>query len=231
MHEEVKDTGHYNVQKAKIQLPANINFDLFEQLCEGYWDYQLRYFIKFGFPLDFPHEQHLKLQSTETSYNSAVKFPSHVDTYIKTEAEHAAICGPYKNPPYGTNTQVSPFMSREKPDSKNRSIIIDLSWPPGASINSFTAANLYLTTAYKLQYPTIHNITDHLKSLDGDSQLFKIDLSRAFRQLRIDSRDYNLLTLKWGGQYYSDVYIYIYFFIHFLKASQGVTRSKYTENE
>ena len=69
----------------------------------------------------------------------------------------------------------------------------------GASINSFTAANLYLTTVYKLQYPTIDNITDHLNSLGEGAQLFKIYLSRAFRQLRIDPRDYNLLTMKWGG--------------------------------
>ena len=206
VHEEVKNTGLYNFQKAKVQLPSSINFELFEKLCEGYWDYQLPYFIKFGFPLDFPHDKQSKLQSADTNHNSAVNFPSHVDCYLKTEAGHAAIYGPYKDPPYGTNTQVSPFMSRDKPDSSNRRIIIDLSWPMGASINSFTAANHYLTTVYKLQYPTIDNITEHLNSLGEGSQLFKIDLSRAFRQLRIDPRDYNLLTLKWGGQYYSDVY-------------------------
>ena len=185
VHEEVKNTGLYNFQKAKIQVPSSINFELFEKLCEGYWDYQLPYFIKFGFPLDFPQDKQSELQSTEISHNSAVNFPSHVENYLKTEAEHAAIYGPYRDPPYGDKTQVSPFMSREKPDSLNRRIIIDLSWPVGASINSFTLANLYLTTVYKLQYPTIDNITDHLNSLGEGSQLFKIDLSRAFRQLRI----------------------------------------------
>ena len=97
-------------------------------------------------------------------------------------------------------------MSREKPDNPNRRIIIDQSWPQDASVNSVTAANLYMTTVYKLQYPTIDNITGHLNSLSEGSKIFKIDLSRAFCQLRINPRDYNLLTLKWGGQYYSDVY-------------------------
>ena len=120
VHFEVKSTGLHNFQQAKIQPPSNINFQLFEQLCEGYWDYQLPYFIRFSFPLDFPHEQEIKLQSTENSHNSAVNFPSHVDTYIKTEAKHAAICGPYKEPPYGPSIHVSPFMSREKPDSQNK---------------------------------------------------------------------------------------------------------------
>ena len=156
--------------------------------------------------MDFPHDQESKLKSTESSHNSAIKFPFHVESYVHTEMKHAAIYGPYKNPPYCNSTQASPIMSREKADSHNRRITIDFSWPPEESINSCTAANLYLTTAYKLQYPTIDNVTDHLNSLEEDSELFKIDLSRAFRQLRIDPRDYNLLTLKCGDHFYSDVY-------------------------
>ena len=35
--------------------------------------------------------------------------------------------------------------------------------------------------------------------------LFKIDLSRAFRQLPIDPGDYNLLCLHWKDGFYSDV--------------------------
>ena len=56
-HKEVKATGTYNFQQAKIQLPSKINFDLLEGLSRDYWDYQLPYFLKFGFPLDFPHEK------------------------------------------------------------------------------------------------------------------------------------------------------------------------------
>ena len=89
-------------------------------------------------------------------------------------------------------------MSREKADSDNRRIIIDLSWPKGVSINNFTPPNVYLNTVYKLQYPTIDNITEALASLGQGAYLYKIDLSRAFRQLRIDPIDYSLLCLKWG---------------------------------
>ena len=53
VHAEVKATGQFNFQNAKIQLPSKINFKLFESLCS---DYQLPYFVKYGFPLDFPHE-------------------------------------------------------------------------------------------------------------------------------------------------------------------------------
>ena len=205
-HKEVKATGVYNFQQAKIQLPSNINFQLLEDMSRDYWDYQLPYFLKFGFPLDFPHEKSNLLISTEDSHASAKNFPSHVQTYLDTEMEHKAIFGPYRDPPYGESTHVSPFMSREKPDSDNRRIIIDLSWPLGAFVNNFTKSNVYLNTVYKLQYPTIDNIISTLIKSGPGTLLYKVDLSRVFRQLRIDPIDYNLLCLKWGSKYFSDTF-------------------------
>ena len=206
VHNIVKATGKYNFEEAKIQMPSTINFELLESICTNYWDYQLPYFLKFGFPLDFPHDCENRLVSTEESHASATKFPAHVSEYINTERAHKAIYGPYTEPPYGSATHVSPFMSREKPDSTNRRIIIDLSWPENASINHFTTANMYLDTVFKLRYPTVDNITEELLRMGGTPHLYKIDLSRAFRQLRIDPRDFNLLTLKWDGAYFADTF-------------------------
>ena len=59
---------------------------------------------------------------------------------------------------------------------------------------------------YKLQYPTINNITDKLEETGTQGHLHKVDLSRAFRQLRIDPKDYNLLCMKWKNKYFSDTY-------------------------
>ena len=205
-HNVVKATNKCNFEEAKIQLPSNINFKLLEELCKDYWDYQLPLFLKYGFPLDFPVNQETKLISSEVNHSSAVKFPTHVQHYLDTEKQHKAIYGPFKDPPYGDKTQVSPFMTRDKTDSENRRVIIDLSWPQGASINHFTVPNLYLNGVYKLQYPTIDNITDILQEFGTKARLYKIDLSRAFRQLRIDPKDYNLLCLKWQDSYYSDTF-------------------------
>ena len=165
-HNIVRSSGKYNFEGARIQLPSKINFDLFDELAKDYWDYQLPAFLRFGFPLDFPHDQEHNLQSTENNHASAVNFPDHVETYINTELAHKAIFGPYIDPPYGSQTHVSPFMSREKSDSNNRRIIIDLSWPDQASINYFTKANVYLNTVYKLQYPTVDDITEKLLDIE-----------------------------------------------------------------
>ena len=133
--------------------------------------------------MDFPHQQEKKLQSAKDNHTSAIQYPDYVETYIKTEQDYKALFGPFETPPCGDNTHVSPFMSRDKPDSENRRIIIDLSWPSEASVNHFTTANMYLSTVYKLQYPTVDNITETLLRLGSEAVIYKIDLSRAFRQL------------------------------------------------
>ena len=204
VHERVRSTGKYNYEEAKIQLPSRINFELLTELSEDYWDYQLPLFLRFGFPLDFPKNKENDLQTTDENHASAVRYGSHIDTYLATERKLKAITGPYKDPPYGDMTQISPFMTRNKNDSANRRVIIDLSWPAQASINYLTVPNMYLNTAYKLQYPTIDDITKALLEMENTPKMYKIDLSRAFRQLPIDPYDYNFLCLKWKGEYYSD---------------------------
>ena len=96
-------------------------------------------------------------------------------------------------------------MSRPKPDSESRRVIIDLRWPDKASVNYFTLDNVYLDAAFKLQYPSIDAITQHLVQLGNKALIYKIDLSRAFRQIPIDPYDYNLLCLKWKGAYFCDL--------------------------
>ena len=64
-----------------------------------------------------------------------------------------------------------------------------------------------MNTVYKLQYPTIDSITQHLVKLGKGALLYKIDLSRAFRQLPIDPHDYDLLVLNWQNSYYCDLFM------------------------
>ena len=136
--------------------------------------------MKFGFPLDFPKEKENQLQASKENHASAMQYKRHIDAYLDTEKKLKAITGPYKDPPYGTTAQISPFMTREKSNSSKCRVIIDLSWPAQASINYFTVLNMYLGTAYKLQYPTVVDITEALLEIKTSPNMFKIDLSRAF---------------------------------------------------
>ena len=118
---------------------------------------------------------------------------------------------------------MSPFITRNKPDSNKRRVIIDLSWPHGASVNQYTKANEYLGTAFKLNYPSVDTFVERLVSLGRGCHMLKIDLSRAFRQLKVDPADYPLLCLKWQGSYYLDT---AYAFGH-RTGSMGCSRLSY----
>ena len=61
--------------------------------------------------------------STEVNHASADQFPKDITNYLSWEIGHKAIAGPFENPPFSSTTQVSPFMSRPKPDSDNRRVI------------------------------------------------------------------------------------------------------------
>ena len=111
VHKVVKEIGKYNFEGVRIQLPSKINFQLLEQLAQEYWDYQLPYFLKFDFTLDFPHKNDNKVVSAQENYAPAKQYPDHVEKCIDTEKEHKSIFGHFSDPPYGDITHVSPFMS------------------------------------------------------------------------------------------------------------------------
>ena len=147
---------------------------------------------------------HEDLISCSDSHPSALQFPDHVTAYLQDEIQHQAIFGPFKNKPFGEITHISPFITRNKQDSDKRRVIIDLSWPIGASVNCRTDSNEYMGTAFKLCYPSVDTFTDRLRQLGRGALMHKIDLSRAFRQLKVDPADYPLLCLLWQDEYYVD---------------------------
>ena len=92
----------------------------------------------------------------------------------------------------------SPFITREKPESDNRRVTVDLSWPRGQAVNSVFASDTYMGTQFLLTYPSVDDITTKVISLGQGSKLYKLNISRAFRHINMDPSDYNKLGLKWG---------------------------------
>ena len=56
-------------------------------------------------------------------------------------------------------------------------------------------------TEFALVLPTVNHITDQLKVLGRGAHLYKIDISRAFRHIKVDPLDYDLLGLHWRHVY------------------------------
>ena len=83
-------------------------------------------------------------------------------------------------------------MTREKQGSAERRTIMDLIGPIGAAVNTAIHIFCYLNT---FQYPSIDHIVDIVKHLGTGSLLSKVDISKAFRHLRIDPVNIDLLGL------------------------------------
>ena len=57
----------------------------------------------------------------------------------------------------------------------------------------------------QLKYLTVDSLVEKIKVYGPDALLFKADLPRAFRNVRIDPVNYDLLGLNWCQQTYVDV--------------------------
>ena len=191
LHKYVNSFKCPNFLGARVQVNFDMNLDLVDLLAKDYWGWQLPLYLRYGFPMDFKGKLE-DLTSTMHSHASARQHPEHVKAYLQDEINHRAIFGPFHSEPFGQDTHVSPFITRSKQDSEKGRVIIDLSWPPGASVNDFTDSNEYRGTAFKLTYPSVDSFTDRLRQLENGALMHKIDLSRAFRQWKVDPADFPL---------------------------------------
>ena len=199
-HRKVRESNHFNYMQSQIVLPSELNPDAWDTYLNQYWDKQLTLLIRYGFPLDF--NTNYTLSHQESNHKSANDFKNDVKAYLQEEIDLGAILGPFKQPPL-KNLHISPFMTRPKPQAIHRRVIVDLSHPKNASVNAGVAPDLYLGTKFLLTLPTIDDVTKKIRQLGKGSLLFKIDISRAFRHIKIDPLDYNLLGLKLD-QYFID---------------------------
>ena len=81
---------------------------------------------------------------------------------------------------------------------------MDLSWPPGRSVNNGINKDCYLGRKVKLKFPKVDDLARCIYQLGPGCLQFKTDLHRAFRQMYIDMLDIPLVGFKWRGKYYYD---------------------------
>ena len=55
-----------------------------------------------------------------------------------------------------------------------------------------------------LRFPTVDNIVNSIRNTGNFPVLFKDDVARAFRNLRVDSADGLKFGIKWQNSYYLD---------------------------
>ena len=166
----------------------------------NYWDQQLCDLLEFGFPLDF--DRTCPLDPIEENHTSANENVEDISQFLEEEIKYQAILGPFDKKPI--DMHVSPLLVRDKQNSTSKKTIMDLSWPKGASVNNGVAKDIYLGTPYELNYPSVDCVMNSLQNLGPSAQIYKIDISRAFRQIKIDPGDIDLLGIKFQDKYFID---------------------------
>ena len=156
--------------------------------------------LEYGFPLDF--DRKCFLNSVEQNHTSANENKSHIAKFLEEELEHEAILGPFSDKPI--DMHISPLLVKDKQNSSTKRTIMDLSWPKGASVSNGVSKDIYLGTHYDLKFPSVDLIMNSLRNLGPSAQMFKIDISRAFRHIKIDPGDIDLLGIKFENKYFLD---------------------------
>lgn len=203
IYQAVLKTGLPNFAAAKIPLQSGINVQQWKEALVAYHDQELIQFLDFGWPLGFYKKR--PPVSVTVNHQSAKDHPEHVKAFIHNECELNALLGPFHSPPFEPWTRVSPMMTRPKKDSEARRVIVDLSFPAGADVNSGIDIDSFLGTNIRFTLPSIQDLITRLQLLGPNAQIWKADLSRAYRQLRIDPLDVPLLGIKFENKYYLDL--------------------------
>ena len=198
----VKGSGKYNFEGERRRVPSGLNIQAWRMHLEGYGDPLLGDFLEFGWPVGCDRSVHVS--SMSPNHSSALQFSEHIDHYISTECSHGALLGPFDGPPI-VNLHISPLMTRLKRDSPHRRVIMDLSFPHGWSVNDSISSAMYVDGPAVVKLPSVYTMERKLLDLGRGAWMYKSDLARGYRQLRVDPADWDLLGFEHNGKFYVDI--------------------------
>ena len=142
LYTAVKSKNAQNYAGARQYIKMSLNIDNWEKEATGHRDDQMvLQGIKYGFPIQYQGPPQYENKAT-INHSSAMKFPESIDEYISKEIKYGALEGPFKTPPYTPWFTTSPLMTREKADSQERRVIVDLSFPDGG-INAHIQPHIF----------------------------------------------------------------------------------------
>ena len=195
-------SGAYNCQRARIRVPSGLCIPAWRRYLNHYHDARIVDYLECGWPVNFKAGS--PLCATHDNHASARDHESHIDHYVRTELGERALAGPFAGPPVST-IHLSPLMTKPKRDSSHRRVIMDLSWPRGESVNDGVDIDNYIDGPAAVHLPTADYMVDRLLQLGPGAYLYKTDLARGYRQLRVDPGDWPLLGFKHNGAYFMDL--------------------------
>ena len=122
-----------------------------------------------------------------------MQHPQAVQQYISKEIALGAMLGPFHETP-SPYFHCSPLLTHPK-DGNKRRVILD---------NDKVVKLKFDRSDFDLKFLSIDNIVDRINCVKGEVRLAKVDVARAFRNLRVDPADALKLGIRWKGDYFLD---------------------------
>ena len=203
LHQEVLEGGYPNRWGARRPVKSTWNTDLLDQLLIDYEDKDVVEWIRYGWRSGWLPTMTAPVITTK-NHKGATEYPEVLEKYITKEQSKNVVMGPYNKIPFQGNVGISPLSTQPKKDMGDRRIILDLSFPMGRAVNDGMIKDNYLGFQAKLSFPKVDDFAFRIFSIGTDCMMFKVDLSRYFRQLPLDPGDYSLIGYIVAGKLYFD---------------------------
>ena len=200
---KVRATGLPNHAAARIPVPSALNIPRWRALLSDYHDTSLVDYLEYGWPADYTGEQP-PVPATDNHRED----PAHLEwiqKYVRKELSMGALLGPFSAPPFTPWAQTSPMMTRPKKNTTERRVIVDLSFPRGASVNAGIRSGQYQGRPSTYTLPGIMDLAQEVSKLGTNCFLWSSDLARAYRQLRTCPLSVPLLGITLDGATYFDI--------------------------
>ena len=197
----IHESGVPNYRQVRVPITSGINVEAWKRHRYDYKDQLIIQYLQFGFPLSIKEPDSLCKQNPKNHF-SAIQHSKAISDYLTKEGNFGAILGPIKNVT-DCPMHCSPLLTRPK-DIDKRRVILDLSFPPGGSLNDHVDRECFDASAFSLRFPSIDTIVHEISKYGDDVTLAKIDIERAFRNLRVEPADAMKLGIKWENDAYID---------------------------
>ena len=198
LHETIKESGKPNVVGERIPLVSRWNIPFLKRELGGYEDEAVAEYCEFGWPINISDKVFGK-RRVPRNWRSATDHAEQMSKYIERERREGTLLGPFDSNPFSSRAIISPLSTVEKRDSEERRVIMDLSFPPGDSVNDRIPKDQYMGQEMTLRYPKVDSLVELVKKKGPGCALMKVDLKRAYKQIQVDPGDWNFLGLTWDG--------------------------------
>lgn len=201
LHDSILLSRKPNYVYCHTPVHTDLNIPMWRKYSAGYHDSKVLDFLEFGWPINFTSD--VLPNPPQRPGIFSMQYETDIENYIKQEIESGHIIGPYKQNPFRLKPSIAPIFSVPKKEGGRR-VIVDCSFGGELSVNAGIKKDSFLGDELNLQYPRHDKFIELLWKYGQGCHMFKIDLSKAFRQFAIDPRDYFLQCFEWKKQMYVD---------------------------